>query len=277
MPNQSINILAIDTSYSACSAAIYANGKIFSEFTLTAKQHNELILPMIDSLLKQAELTLADIDVLGLANGPGSFTGVRIATAVVQAISYAHSIPVVTVSSLQVIAQGIYQQTKENQILLAVDARANSIYYGCYQAHLVLPPHEKREGLFHLLPPSKREGLFHPLPLSQGEGLFHSLPLSKGEGQGEGMMIPIQPDQQISPEAFSYPEGTWLAVGDAWQAYSLDIPDHVKLSTQAWQPEAKNMLMIVKEQYLLGKSVSAESVYPVYFTDSHWRKLPHRT
>jgi len=126
--------LAMDTVFDQCSIAILdASGQVLSSHTETGKrQQTQQILPMIDAALSEAQLKLADIQALIFNRGPGAFSGIRINTAVVQALSVAHDIPCVGVSSLQAIAQAAYQQQGLSEVYSALDARMQQVYFGQY-------------------------------------------------------------------------------------------------------------------------------------------------
>lgn len=128
--------LAMDTVFDQCSIAILdASGQILSSHTETGKrQQTQQILPMIDAALSEAQLKLADIQALIFNRGPGAFSGIRINTAVVQALSVAHDIPCVGVSSLQAIAQCAFQKYGVTQVYTALDARMQQVYFGHYSA-----------------------------------------------------------------------------------------------------------------------------------------------
>ena len=126
--------LAMDTVFEQCSIAILdANGQVLSSHTEQGKrEQTQQILPMIDAALSEANLRLADIKALIFNRGPGAFSGIRINTAVVQALSVAHDIPCVGVSSLQAIAQCAYQRYGLTQVYSALDARMQQVYFGQY-------------------------------------------------------------------------------------------------------------------------------------------------
>ena len=126
--------LAMDTVFDQCSIAILdASGQVLSSHTETGKrQQTQQILPMIDAALSEAQLKLADIQALIFNRGPGAFSGIRINTAVVQALSVAHDIPCVGISSLQAIAQAAYQQQGLSEVYSALDARMQQVYFGQY-------------------------------------------------------------------------------------------------------------------------------------------------
>lgn len=127
--------LAMDTVFDQCSVAVLdSNGHVLASHTETGKrQQTQQILPMIDAALSEAQLKLADVTALIFNRGPGAFSGIRINTAVVQALSVAHDIPCVGISSLQAIAQQAYQQYGLNEVYSALDARMQQVYFGHYQ------------------------------------------------------------------------------------------------------------------------------------------------
>ena len=122
-----MKLLAIDTSEDACSAALCVGDEILERFEIAPRRHTELILPMMDGLLKEAGLSLRGLDALAFARGPGSFTGVRIATAIVQGVALGAGLAVVPVSSLQALAQGARRVHGAGQVLSALDARMREV------------------------------------------------------------------------------------------------------------------------------------------------------
>jgi tRNA threonylcarbamoyladenosine biosynthesis protein TsaB len=126
-------ILAIETATEACSAALLDDGAILERFEVAPQGHARLILPMLESLLAEAGLALGQLDALAFGRGPGSFTGVRIATGVVQGIAFGADLPVVPVSSLAAMAQGLADGEAAQRILCAFDARMGQVYWGAYE------------------------------------------------------------------------------------------------------------------------------------------------
>ena len=126
--------LAMDTVFDQCSIAIIdSNAKVISSQTETGKrQQTQQILPMINNALVESQLKLGDIKALIFNRGPGAFSGIRINTAVVQALSVAHDIPCVGISSLQAIAQAAYVQYSCTEVYSALDARMQQVYFGQY-------------------------------------------------------------------------------------------------------------------------------------------------
>lgn len=128
-----MNILAIETSTKNCSVALYSSQKITQQSQLASREQAQLILPMIDSLLSQAEITVSELDAIALSTGPGSFTGLRLGMGVLQGLSLAHQTPVIPVSSLAVWAQAAHVSAQLEEVTVAVNAHMNEIYLGHYE------------------------------------------------------------------------------------------------------------------------------------------------
>lgn len=128
-----MKLLAVETSTEACSAALIIDGEVKERFELAPQKHTQLILPMIDSLMAEAGLKPQQLDALAFSRGPGSFTGVRIATGVIQGIALGTGLPVVPVSTLAAIAQDFFDRNDENVAFVAMDARMGEIFWGVYR------------------------------------------------------------------------------------------------------------------------------------------------
>lgn len=128
-----MNILIIDTATEACSVALEVNDQVFKRFEICPQQHSQRILPMIDEVLKEANVTLQDLDYLAFGRGPGSFTGVRIATGVLQGLALGTGLKVVGISTLAAMAQQGYAENQTEQVTAAIDARMSEVYFGQYQ------------------------------------------------------------------------------------------------------------------------------------------------
>ena len=126
-------ILAIETATDACSAALLIDGKRSACYEIAPRQHTDLILPMISSLLDDAHLSVRDLDVIAYGAGPGSFTGVRVATSITQGLALAHDIPVVPISCLEILAIGAAKAHNALTVATVVDARKAEIYWAIYE------------------------------------------------------------------------------------------------------------------------------------------------
>ena len=128
-----MKILAIETSTEACSAALLNGAETAQRYEVAPRQHAELILGMCDELLAETNSKLSELDAIAFGRGPGAFTGVRIATGVVQGIAFAHELPVVPVSSLAAMAFAAWQEHGASKVMTAIDARMGEVYWACYE------------------------------------------------------------------------------------------------------------------------------------------------
>lgn len=127
-----MKILAIDSTETACSAALLIGEECTERYELAPRRHSELILPMLNHLLADAGLALAQLDGIAFGRGPGSFTGVRIAASVAQGIAVGADLPLVPVSSLAALALGGCRQQQAQRVLAGFDARMGEIYAGVF-------------------------------------------------------------------------------------------------------------------------------------------------
>jgi len=127
-----MRVLAIDTSTECCSVALLIEGDLRLRAELTERSHAELVLPMIEALLAEADCALGTLDGLAFGRGPGAFTGLRIAAGVAQGIAFGANLPVVPVSSLAAVAARI-EAPPGTVVLACNDARMGEVYWGCFQ------------------------------------------------------------------------------------------------------------------------------------------------
>jgi len=126
-----MKILAIETATEACSAALDIDDSCIHRFQVSPRRHTELILPMIDELLREADIQTRDLDAIAFGQGPGAFTGVRVAVGVIQGLAFAHDTPVIPISSLNALAQHFAHE--HSQVASAIDARMQEIYWGLFK------------------------------------------------------------------------------------------------------------------------------------------------
>lgn len=126
-------ILAIDTTTDLCSAALSKGGQIYSRKVAAPREHAQRLLSLVDGLLVEAELSLDKLDAIAFGCGPGSFTGIRIATSVAQGLAFGAGVPVVPISTLRAIAWVTAQQFDAKKVMVALDARQHEVYWGLYQ------------------------------------------------------------------------------------------------------------------------------------------------
>lgn len=125
-------LLALETSNDACSVALSTTQGMLEKFTIAPRRHAELLLPMIDELLAEAEVGKQQLDAIAYGQGPGAFIGVRIAASVTQGLALALDLPVLPVSSLAAMAQAYRDQAQT--IIVANDARMHEVYFASYHS-----------------------------------------------------------------------------------------------------------------------------------------------
>lgn len=129
------NILALDAATDACSVALQANGRVIHRYELIPRQHNQRLFSMLREVLADGSPTDRGVDLLAYNHGPGSFTGLRIAASAVQGLAYSCNLPVVGLSTLACLAQGVWRRGLADpaaKILVLLDARINEVYWGLY-------------------------------------------------------------------------------------------------------------------------------------------------
>ena len=126
-----MRVLALDTSSNVATVAVMEDGKLLGESILNHKKtHSQKIMVMIEELLNDLELTVQDIDLFAAANGPGSFTGLRIGVATIKALAHSVNKPVAGVSTLAGLAYNL--PYAEHIIVPIMDARRNQVYTASY-------------------------------------------------------------------------------------------------------------------------------------------------
>ncbi len=232
-------ILAVDTSSTACSAALLTQNSVHERFELTPKAHTRLVLPMVESVLAEAGMTLGDVDAIAFGRGPGSFTGVRIATSLVQGLAFGADLPVVPVSTLAAMAlQAAHAQVPAHtsaDILCAIDARMNEVYWAGFHyndGNLIAVGDEC------VCAPSR-------LPAWQGDIAAYRV------GAGSGWQYQSQ-----------FPAEVQLNLAQV----VVDL-----------EPRAREIALLGAQLYESGQQVLATEALPVYLRDEvTWKKLPGR-
>ncbi|MDX3774425.1 tRNA (adenosine(37)-N6)-threonylcarbamoyltransferase complex dimerization subunit type 1 TsaB [Chromatiaceae bacterium AAb-1] len=129
-----MKLLALDTSTEACSVALHYQGQLLTHDEVCPQQHSKRILPMIDQLLAEAQISLSQLDGIVFGRGPGSFTGVRIGTGVTQGLAFGADLPVYGVSTLAAMAQAAKRLHGASSVIAAIDARMAEVYIGAFSA-----------------------------------------------------------------------------------------------------------------------------------------------
>ncbi|MGO3018010.1 MAG: tRNA (adenosine(37)-N6)-threonylcarbamoyltransferase complex dimerization subunit type 1 TsaB [Anaerococcus sp.] len=129
-----MKVLAIDTSTMISTVTISEDDKIIGDFNVNQeKTHSESLVPMIETLLKLLGLELSDIDLFAIAQGPGSFTGLRISMAVIKTLAQVEKKKVIPISTLEALAN---KSSSEKYKAALLDARGNRVYGVLYSPDL---------------------------------------------------------------------------------------------------------------------------------------------
>lgn len=129
-----MNILALDTAGQGCSVALLVDGGIVERHEAAPRRHAATLLPMAEECLAEAGLALRELDAVAFGRGPGSFTGLRIATSVAQGIAFGAGLPVVPVSNLAAGAAAALRKHGWRRVLVAFDARMDEVYAGAFES-----------------------------------------------------------------------------------------------------------------------------------------------
>lgn len=126
-----MKVLAFDTSSKALSVAILDGENLLADVTINIKKNHSInLMPAIDFLMKAVDLEPADLDRIAVAQGPGSYTGLRVAVATAKTLAYTLNIELVGVSSLYALAAAA---DFDGLVVPVMDARRNNVYAGFYK------------------------------------------------------------------------------------------------------------------------------------------------
>lgn len=151
-----MNILALDTTSSACSVALLADESDISRFVMMERGHAEALMPMVREVLKEAAMGFPDMDALAVTVGPGGFTGLRIGLAAARGMALAARLPCLGVTSLEAVAEGISAEERSGRaVLVALDSKRADIFVQVFEASgppLGPPVAVCCDGLMEILP-----------------------------------------------------------------------------------------------------------------------------
>lgn len=233
-----MKILAIDTATEACSVALM-NGDVTDViFDICPQQHSQRILPMIDELLSRHGSKVAELDAIAYGRGPGSFTGVRIATGIVQGLALGADLPVIEVSTLAAMAQQNFVQYGYRRSKVLIDARMQEVYFGHYSLN--------EDAKCSIVSPLQDEAVLAP-------------------ADAVAKFAEIGDDTSPCGRA-----------GTGWDAYKdgLVLIENAE-PVNVLYPSAEFMLPIAHDAFQKGKAISVDEIAPVYLRDKvTWKKLP---
>lgn len=125
-------LLALDASSSACSAALLrqqgTQRECLARFELTPRAHTRRLMPMVDEVLAEAQVSPQQLDAIAFGRGPGSFTGLRIAAGAAQGLAFGLDCPLIGVSTLEALALQAHRRYHFRHLVTALDARMGEIY-----------------------------------------------------------------------------------------------------------------------------------------------------
>jgi tRNA threonylcarbamoyladenosine biosynthesis protein TsaB len=126
-------LLAIETSSELASCALLTGTTVTTRESSGVRTHSQAILPMVQALLAEAGIKLADVDAIAFGAGPGSFTGVRTACGITQGLAFGAGLPVVPLVTLDAMAVACRARSGASEILVLLDARMGEVYWAQYR------------------------------------------------------------------------------------------------------------------------------------------------
>lgn len=227
-------ILALDAVLEGCSVAILQGEYSSTLYEYAPKQQSEKILSMVQQVLQMANIRLAQVDAIAFGQGPANFTGLRISAALVQAFAYAHHKPVIGISSLQSMAQGIYREQGAQKVVVCVDAQRHEIYFNTYQVDAQsLMQANQSDCLISL------------------DDLFHKKSLTADQWVGVG--------------------SAWQQYSEKLRKI---FPILLKNIFANFQSQAQDIATLAKAKFLRGETLTPEQALPVYLREQRdWRKM----
>ena len=232
-----MKLLALDTATQACSVALRLGETELTRYEEPGRGHAEMILPMVDAVLREAGIALRDLDALAVGRGPGTFTGVRIAISVAQGLAFGAGLKVIPVSDLAALAQrGVPPlQIDICTIVACMDARMGDVYWAVYEV-----------GADGLVAPALPERLSRP---------------DEVEAAGSGWIA-------MGTGWAAYPQLLERLTG-AGRAPQVVVATAL--------PRAQEILRLAERDWRLGRALLPEQALPVYLRDKVTHDLSQKT
>lgn len=238
-----LNLLALETSSSRCGVALLraVDGRleVSTREHEGSQEHAERLLPMASELLAASGLSPSSLHAVAFGQGPGGFTGLRVACGVAQGMGLGLGIPVLPVVSHQAVAAQVTDATPSDAIVVALDARMNEVYLAVYRPAAA----PEGEGGWETVQP--------PLLIAAGEVVpwtAHHLPAWSAQA---GLSLNL------------------VLAGDAWDAYAADMahPAAWRRAADAQRPEAASVARLACQGWLRGEALPPEQAAPLYVRD----------
>lgn len=232
-------VLAVETSSSRCCVALQAAGELYCEDVEAERSHKEVLLPMINRLCQQANIDVRQLQAIACGAGPGSFTGVRIGVAAIQALALVAQCPVLMVNSLDVLATAAQRCVPQEAIqkvvvLCARRSRGQAYYFAGYTFAQRATPGDLQRS---------------PMALCTS--------LQDYRAWTESLAWELRGEQRFCGE-----RPPWLAVAQC-----------TDLTSTAVVPSAQNTMEMALRGLAAGDAVAPEAALPVYLPeDSPWQR-----
>ena len=227
MSTSSPTILALETSSELASCALLHGGRLSSRSADGVRTHSASLLPMVQALLAEAGLALADCDAIAYGAGPGSFTGVRTACGIAQGLGFGAGLPLVPVVTLDAMALACRERHGAADVLAVLDARMNEVYWAQYR--------------------------------------FDSDADDAATGAPAHLPIPVLPAALSAPAGVA-PLGAPLACGNGFKAYPEAFADRpfAAGADTAVLPHAEQVARLGAAAFAAGQGVPAAEAQPLY-------------
>lgn len=214
-------ILAVDTSTAVATVVVAKDSEIVGEYLINHKKtHSQKLMPMIESVLKELEIKISDIDVFGACIGPGSFTGLRIGITSIKAMAYVKNKPTVGVHSLEVLAYNISPST--SLVCPMIDARNRQVFTCIYEW---------------------KDGAYRPITEQMGVGIEELVEVVKNTGKhtiflGEAVLLHRDFFKETLGDicGFALPHQMLCKAGSLFQAVSIKISEGKFLNSFELEP-----------------------------------------
>lgn len=245
-------ILAIETSSECCSVALAVSGEVQESFEHAPMKHAELILPQVSALLAEAGIQAGDLDAIAFGRGPGSFTSLRIGIGVVQGLAWGAGVPVVPVSSLAAVAQGVVN-----------NVAASSAERGPGYSHRVFrddDPARATPVIPGLTPDIQATQIVVAMDARMGE-VFHGTFTAGGGGAVE----PAGREGVCAPSALEVGEN-WIAAGNGFERYEelTALANGARACLPDSWPRASAVLKLARNWLKDNEPLPAHQAQPVY-------------
>ena len=239
-----MKILALETSAKAVSVAVAENDTVIaSRFANEGQTHSVTMMPMLDGMLRETGLTLRDMELIAVSNGPGSFTGLRIGVSAAKGLAWALDVPCCGVSTLDAMAQNALDF--EGIVIGAMDARREQIYnalFLCHDGHLQRLTEDRAIGLDALLPEMEKYSDLPKLVVGDGAALCYTYLSERGItcGMREGE-CGLQNAQGVAQAAYEMAlRGMTVSARDL-------IPVYLRLSQAERERLAKGLPITIEQ------------------------------